>query len=183
MAGLDSALATLDVTSRQRLFRLAVWDADYFISGGDASMVRQPIDLMYAIYNKARKFSRHVSAGAGLAAIGNLANVSAARASTTPTIEIFAFGDNHGESQARFEDSALIRFQLVEPRPESSICYELQVHRQRALVSSELLRSSAFCIFAAWMMEHFFIIAQTEEVIGSVEAYSQSRGMIEEIPR
>ena len=56
MAGLDSALATLDVTSRQRLFRLAVWDADYFLSGVESSIVRDPIDLMYVIYNKPESF-------------------------------------------------------------------------------------------------------------------------------
>lgn len=56
MAGLDSALATLDLASRQRLFKLAVWDADYFLSRGENLVANGPIRLMYAIYKKPESF-------------------------------------------------------------------------------------------------------------------------------
>ena len=52
MAGLDSALETLDIASRQKLFRLAVWDADYFLSTQETFVANGPICLVYAIYNK-----------------------------------------------------------------------------------------------------------------------------------
>ena len=51
MAGLNASLTTLDQTSLQRLFRIAVWDANYFISRGDTILPTAPVCLMYAIYN------------------------------------------------------------------------------------------------------------------------------------
>ncbi|HWH71407.1 MAG TPA: hypothetical protein VNT26_18675, partial [Candidatus Sulfotelmatobacter sp.] len=56
MAGLDSALQTLDVASRQRLFRLAVWDADYFLSRSDTLVAGGPVGLMFALYQKPESF-------------------------------------------------------------------------------------------------------------------------------
>jgi hypothetical protein len=50
MAGLKSSLTTLDQASLQRLFRIAVWDANYFISSGDTMVATAPVSLMYAIY-------------------------------------------------------------------------------------------------------------------------------------
>jgi hypothetical protein len=50
MAGLNASLTTLDQTSLQRLFRIAVWDANYFISSGDTMVATAPVCLMYAIY-------------------------------------------------------------------------------------------------------------------------------------
>jgi hypothetical protein len=51
MAGLDASLSKLDQTSLQRLFALAVWDADFFISNGDTMFATGPVCLMYAVYN------------------------------------------------------------------------------------------------------------------------------------
>jgi hypothetical protein len=55
MAGLDSALETMDIPSRQRLFRLA-WDADYFLSRSETMIAAAPIRLMYTIYRKPKGF-------------------------------------------------------------------------------------------------------------------------------
>ena len=52
MAGLDSALETLDRDGRQRLFKLAVWDADYLLSKSEEFVASGPVGLMYIIYNK-----------------------------------------------------------------------------------------------------------------------------------
>ena len=43
MAGLDSALKTMDLSSRQRLFKLAVWDSDYFLSRSETMVSAAPI--------------------------------------------------------------------------------------------------------------------------------------------
>jgi len=56
MAGLDSALKTTDLSSRQRLFKLAVWDADYFLSREETLVAAGPIRLMYVIYDKPESF-------------------------------------------------------------------------------------------------------------------------------
>src|SRR6185369_3366949 len=56
MATLDSALQTINVASRQRLFRLAVWDADYFLSKGGMMIASGPIRIMYAIHQKPQSF-------------------------------------------------------------------------------------------------------------------------------
>ena len=56
MAGLDSALETMDIPSRQRLFRLAVWDADYFLSRSDTMIAAAPVRLMYTVYGKPEGF-------------------------------------------------------------------------------------------------------------------------------
>ena len=56
MAGLDSALKTLDVASRQRLYRLAVWDADYFLSRSDNATAVGPIAFIYAFSAKPESF-------------------------------------------------------------------------------------------------------------------------------
>jgi len=52
MASLNSSLTTLDQPSYQRLFQLAVWDSNYFISNGDNSLAAGAVNLMYAIYNQ-----------------------------------------------------------------------------------------------------------------------------------
>ena len=51
MAGLGASLNTLDQASLQRLFGMAVWDADYFISNGDTMVATAPVRLMFAVYN------------------------------------------------------------------------------------------------------------------------------------
>lgn len=56
MTGLDSALNTMDQPSRQTVFRLAVWDANYFISGTDYQVAAADVALMYIIYNKPVSF-------------------------------------------------------------------------------------------------------------------------------
>jgi hypothetical protein len=63
MAGLDSALKTMDLSSRQRLFRLAVWDSDYFLSRSETMVSAAPIRLMYAIYDKPESFRGALPAG------------------------------------------------------------------------------------------------------------------------
>jgi hypothetical protein len=56
MAGLDSALGTLDVASRQRLYRLAVWDADYFLSRAGDMVASGPVGLIYILGKKPESF-------------------------------------------------------------------------------------------------------------------------------
>jgi hypothetical protein len=56
MATLDSALNTLDVSSRQRLYRLAVWDADYFLSRENGYVASGPLELIYTLANKPESF-------------------------------------------------------------------------------------------------------------------------------
>jgi hypothetical protein len=56
MATLDSALNTLDVNSRQRLYRLAVWDADYFLSRENAYIASGPVELIYTLAQKPESF-------------------------------------------------------------------------------------------------------------------------------
>lgn len=63
MAGLDSALKTMDISSRQRLFRLAVWDADYFLSRSETLRATAPIRLMYVIYDRPDSFRGSLPAG------------------------------------------------------------------------------------------------------------------------
>jgi len=63
MAGLDSALKTMDLSSRQRLFKLAVWDSDYFLSRSETMVSAAPIRLMYAIYDKPESFRGALPAG------------------------------------------------------------------------------------------------------------------------
>ncbi len=52
MASLDSSLNTMDQASMQRMFRLAVWDANQLISTGDSSSAAPLVNLIYAIYNR-----------------------------------------------------------------------------------------------------------------------------------
>ncbi len=66
MAGLDSALKTMDISSRQRLFRLAVWDADYFFSRSETLVADAPIRLMHVIYDKPESFRGPLPAGLAL---------------------------------------------------------------------------------------------------------------------
>lgn len=56
MAGLDSALCTLDVGSRQRLYRLAVWDADHFLSQSENIIAIGPVGLIYTLAQKPESF-------------------------------------------------------------------------------------------------------------------------------
>jgi hypothetical protein len=56
MASLNSALETIDLGSRQKLFRLAVWDADYFLSRNDDTLASGPVEIVYAIYQKPESF-------------------------------------------------------------------------------------------------------------------------------
>jgi hypothetical protein len=56
MASLNSALDTMDLASRQTLFRLAVWDADYFLSRDDTMVAGGPIEVVYAILQKPESF-------------------------------------------------------------------------------------------------------------------------------
>jgi hypothetical protein len=63
MAGLDSALLTIDLPSRQRLFKLAVWDANYLLAQNDNIVATAPIRLMYSIYNKPESFRGTFPAG------------------------------------------------------------------------------------------------------------------------
>jgi hypothetical protein len=52
LAGLDSALNTMDQASIQKLFRLAVWDANYLDTPAGSFMRAAPVRLLYIIYNK-----------------------------------------------------------------------------------------------------------------------------------
>ena len=52
MAGRDKALNTMNQPDRQRLFRLAVWDANYFISNSDSFPASAAVRLIYVIYEK-----------------------------------------------------------------------------------------------------------------------------------
>jgi hypothetical protein len=52
MAGLAACLDELDQASLQRLFSLAAWDANYFLSSGRTIVATGPVSLMYAIYNR-----------------------------------------------------------------------------------------------------------------------------------
>lgn len=56
MATLDSALETMDVTSRQRLYRLAVWDADYFLSRSESFSADAALDIIYKLGGKSEAF-------------------------------------------------------------------------------------------------------------------------------
>jgi hypothetical protein len=56
MATLDSALNTLDVNSRQRLYHLAVWDADYFLSRENGYIASGPLELIYTLADKPENF-------------------------------------------------------------------------------------------------------------------------------
>lgn len=66
MATLDSALGTLDVTSRQRLYRLAVWDADYFLSRSETMTASGPVGLICALGKKPESFRGALPSGAVL---------------------------------------------------------------------------------------------------------------------
>jgi len=66
MAGLESALGTLDVASRQRLYRLAVWDADYFLSRSEDTGASGPVGLIYALGKKPESFRGALPSGAVL---------------------------------------------------------------------------------------------------------------------
>jgi hypothetical protein len=44
------------VASWQRLYRLAIWDADYLLSRGDAELASAPVRLIYAIAKKPESF-------------------------------------------------------------------------------------------------------------------------------
>lgn len=59
MATLDSALNTLDVNSRQRLYRLAVWDADHFLSREDTYIASAPLELIYTLAEKPESYRGH----------------------------------------------------------------------------------------------------------------------------
>jgi len=63
MASMDSALETVDLGSRQRLFRLAVWDADYFLSRDDTIVASGPLQVVYAIFRKPESFRGPLPAG------------------------------------------------------------------------------------------------------------------------
>jgi hypothetical protein len=56
MAGMDSALQTLDVASRQKLYRLAVWDADYFLSRSNNIVACGPVGFVCAFGSKPESF-------------------------------------------------------------------------------------------------------------------------------
>jgi hypothetical protein len=56
MATLNSALDTMDVSSRQRLFRLAVWDTDYFLSRSNNFSAGAPLEIIYALGSKPETF-------------------------------------------------------------------------------------------------------------------------------
>lgn len=56
MATLNSALETMDLASRQKLFRLAVWDADYFLSRDETTVASGPVEVVYAIFQKPESF-------------------------------------------------------------------------------------------------------------------------------
>ena len=66
MAGRDSALKTMDRASIQRLFNMAVWDADDRLSHSARSPAVAAIRLMYAIYNKPESFRGAFPAGVAL---------------------------------------------------------------------------------------------------------------------
>jgi hypothetical protein len=67
MATLDSALATMDLASRQRLFRLAVWDADYFLSRSDNFCAGAALEIIYTLGGKPEVFRGPLPAAAILA--------------------------------------------------------------------------------------------------------------------
>jgi hypothetical protein len=56
MASLNSALETIDLASRQKLFRLAVWDAEYFLSRDATTVASGPLEVVYAIFQKPESF-------------------------------------------------------------------------------------------------------------------------------
>jgi hypothetical protein len=56
MASLDPALETLDVASRQRLYRLAIWDTDYFLSRSNEMSASGPFEVIYALARKPESF-------------------------------------------------------------------------------------------------------------------------------
>jgi hypothetical protein len=56
MATLNSALDTMGITSRQRLFRLAVWDADSFLSRSDNFSADAPLEIIYTLGSKPETF-------------------------------------------------------------------------------------------------------------------------------
>ena len=64
MATLDSALNTLDVNSRQRLYRLAVWDADYFLSRDNGYIASGPVELISTLGRKPESFRGSLPANA-----------------------------------------------------------------------------------------------------------------------
>jgi hypothetical protein len=66
MATLDSALNTLDINSRQRLYRLAVWDADYFLSRENGYIASGPLELVYTLAEKPESFRGPLPPGAVL---------------------------------------------------------------------------------------------------------------------
>jgi hypothetical protein len=57
MASMDSSLNTMDQASIQKLFRIAVWDADSLCNSPDSEfMAAAPMRLIYIIYNKPAAF-------------------------------------------------------------------------------------------------------------------------------
>jgi hypothetical protein len=66
MASLNSALETMDLASRQKLFRLAVWDADYFLSRDDTTVASGPLEMAYAIFQKPESFRGALPGGVAL---------------------------------------------------------------------------------------------------------------------
>jgi hypothetical protein len=73
MASLDSALKTMDQPSRQKLFRLAAWDAAYFLAQQrDNPMASGPISILYAIYEKPESFRGKFPPGIVLPPLSNL---------------------------------------------------------------------------------------------------------------
>jgi hypothetical protein len=66
MASMDSALDKLDLGSRQRLYRLAVWDADYFLSREETMIAAGPVGLIYGIAKRPEGYRGSLPAAAVL---------------------------------------------------------------------------------------------------------------------
>lgn len=70
MAGLDASLNTMNQASRQKLFRLAVWDAADFCGSQDTDYLAAcPMRLIYIIYNKPEAFRGAFPPGVTLPAL------------------------------------------------------------------------------------------------------------------
>ena len=85
MASLDSSLTTMDRPSLQRLFRLAVWEANRFISRGDSSSAAGLVNVMYAIYNKPESF-RGALPGVTLPALNSRKTAALAQLGIPPEV-------------------------------------------------------------------------------------------------
>ncbi|MDR3457933.1 MAG: Ig-like domain-containing protein [Verrucomicrobiae bacterium] len=69
LAGLDSALNTMDQASIQKLFRLAVWDANCQDTPAGAGMQAAPVRLLCVIYGKPERLRGSFPAGVKLPAL------------------------------------------------------------------------------------------------------------------